>query len=462
MTGTERTLDRQVVFISKATPEDDEFVLWLGPRLEAAGYRVFADILTLEPGDRWRKVVTSKLQNEAVKMILCCRDASLAKNGVQEEIGIAEDLVKELNDPRFIIPLRLERFKRLFGIGELQFVDFLGGWAPGLTALLDALERQGVPRRSGTVAINPNWEAYRKRLSIDVQNEPETLTSNWLPIIELPNEVRYYAPTGSLKHEALAKACRAFAYPAEVWLRGFFSFAGKDDIDANFGAAGHFKEVARFDVETLLAKGSDSPATNPRQAKNVMSSLFRQAWEQYCRERSLVEYAYSKQLGFHIGESQVPLGKRIPWGDVGQRRSSMLRNIAGNRVWQYGVSIHAQFWPLPHFKLKARVLFAELAGKKAGAIFDDVRRQHRSRRTICKGWRNKQWHGRLMAYLRLIANGADELKLPLAPKTYLQVCAKPLTMTSPVSTPVVDAMPEDGEEADLSTLGQVYVEEEAR
>jgi hypothetical protein len=28
---------RAVVFISKATPGDDEFTLWLAPRLEAAG-----------------------------------------------------------------------------------------------------------------------------------------------------------------------------------------------------------------------------------------------------------------------------------------------------------------------------------------------------------------------------------------------------------------------------------------
>jgi hypothetical protein len=28
---------RDVLFISKATPADDELVLWIGPRLEAAG-----------------------------------------------------------------------------------------------------------------------------------------------------------------------------------------------------------------------------------------------------------------------------------------------------------------------------------------------------------------------------------------------------------------------------------------
>ncbi|MET0081029.1 MAG: toll/interleukin-1 receptor domain-containing protein, partial [Candidatus Thiodiazotropha lotti] len=89
MNHSDTKTTRKIVFISKATPEDDEFVLWLAPRLEAAGYDVFADILALQPGDRWRKEVTGTLQNKSVKMLLCCRDATLAKNGVQEEIGIA-------------------------------------------------------------------------------------------------------------------------------------------------------------------------------------------------------------------------------------------------------------------------------------------------------------------------------------------------------------------------------------
>src|SRR5579864_6892471 len=122
MAGDSDDKGRTVLFISKATPGDDEFVLWLAPRLEAEGYTVFADIVNLVPGDRWRKQVTDTLQNNAIKMLLCCRNSTLEKNGVQEEIGIAEDLVVELKDDRFIIPLRLETFKKLFGIGELQYV----------------------------------------------------------------------------------------------------------------------------------------------------------------------------------------------------------------------------------------------------------------------------------------------------------------------------------------------------
>jgi hypothetical protein len=69
---------RTVIFISKGTPEDDDFVLWLAPRLEAQGYRIFADILSLEPGDRWRREITGTLQDKAAKMLLCCRDGTLA------------------------------------------------------------------------------------------------------------------------------------------------------------------------------------------------------------------------------------------------------------------------------------------------------------------------------------------------------------------------------------------------
>lgn len=149
---------RDIVFISKATPGDDEFVLWLAPRLEAAGYKVFADILCLDAGGRWRQQITKTLQDRSVKMLLCCQDSTLGRNGVQEEIGIGSDLTRELNDPTFIIPLRLQKYKKLFGIGELQYVDFEKSWAAGLERLLEALEKQGVPRDATKIEINPHWE----------------------------------------------------------------------------------------------------------------------------------------------------------------------------------------------------------------------------------------------------------------------------------------------------------------
>ena len=116
---------------------------------EAAGYKVFADIFDLDAGDEWRGKLTAALQTRAIKMLLCCSDETLARRGVREEIAIAEDLTKQLRDPNFIIPLKVRTFKKLFGIGGLQYVDFESGWAKGLGEPAKSLERQQVPKAGG-------------------------------------------------------------------------------------------------------------------------------------------------------------------------------------------------------------------------------------------------------------------------------------------------------------------------
>lgn len=83
---------RSVAFISKGTPEDDDFVLWLAPRLEAAGYIVFADILSIDPGDRWRRVITDRQQNQTVKMLLWCR---VFKRSALKGVGLPLKVARE-------------------------------------------------------------------------------------------------------------------------------------------------------------------------------------------------------------------------------------------------------------------------------------------------------------------------------------------------------------------------------
>jgi hypothetical protein len=245
---------RDVIFISKGTPEDDQFVLWLVPRLEAAGYRVFADILTLEPGDRWRKEITNTLRTNAAKMLLCCSDVTLDKPGVQEEITIAEDLAKELKDDRFIIPLRIQPFKKLFGIAGKQYVNFYHRWAAGLRDLLDTLDVQKVPR-GGTATINPNWELYRRRLAVRVEETPETLTTNWVPISSLPDALNYVEATGAIDHTLLQRACDDCPFPTTYFLRGVLTFATASEVEKQFGALGRFQQRASFDPIQLAEQG---------------------------------------------------------------------------------------------------------------------------------------------------------------------------------------------------------------
>ena len=59
---------RGSLFISHAA-EDNDFALWLGARLSAAGYDVWADVLRLKGGDNWERVLEDALRNKASKML---------------------------------------------------------------------------------------------------------------------------------------------------------------------------------------------------------------------------------------------------------------------------------------------------------------------------------------------------------------------------------------------------------
>ena len=451
---------RDVIFISKATPGDDEFVLWLAPKLEEAGYTVFADILTLEPGERWRKTITNTLQTRAIKMLLCCRDATLAADGVIEEIEIATDLVKQLGDPKFIIPLRLEPFKKVFGIGGLQYIDFVRGWADGLGKLLDTLKRQKVPSNPDRIVINPNWEMYRRRKAIELRNEPERLTSNWLRVVEIPDTIGYFEPIGAANRSSIASACHLSKYPDEPLHQGILSFRTLDEVNSAYQLVARFELKHELPVMTFRDEGLPSCGLEKQDASNLVHSMFRQAWNTFCRDLGLLECQYSAAVGFHVSKDQAKIGQKIPWGKQGDKRSSMLRNAAKGHVWQFGVSSIPAFWPFPHFKLKSRVLFAPLNPNEAGDPITDAKKQHRLRRTVCKGWRNKQWHGRLMAFIELLCGEASFITLPLGETAFVKLEAAPMLFSSPVSTYLLNQLTDEEEETDETTLGRPEPEDD--
>jgi hypothetical protein len=101
-----------------------------------------------------------------------------------------------------------------------------------------------------------------------------------------------------------------------------------------------------------------------------------------------------------------------------------------------------------------------LNGEEAGDPIDDVKKQHRLRRTVCKGWRNKQWHGRIMAFIELLSGESSYINLPLGPSEMVKLEAAPILFTSPVSTYLPNKMQDEEEEQDSSTLGRPEPKEE--
>ena len=352
-----------------------------------------------------------------------------------------------IDAPTFTAP-----FKKLFGIGGLQYIDFEKHWADGLGKLLKYLDKTGVPRDTSAIRISPNWEQYRRRNAIPIKQEPEPLTSNWLRMMEMPDVIRYYEPTGAVDQAAMFRACGTFKYHAEPYLRGFFSFAEPQVVNEHFESVAAFAVTHEINTLNFLRDGWAERGLRSREATNFVQSISRKAWKATCRSLGLLSFAYSKSPGFHVSKDQARIGQRISWGTQGEKRSSMLRNRAKGHIWHFGITAFPAFWPFPHFKLKARVLFSEVAADEAGLVIDDKKKQHRLRRRVCKGWRNKQWHGRLRAFLELLCGESSAITLSVGNEANIRVESVPMFFTSPVTTDLPDDIDDDDEEVDASTL----------
>jgi hypothetical protein len=165
---------REAIFISHATPEDNVFTIWLGAKLSALGFEVWADVMCLRGGFDWQRQLEQALREKAVKVLLVANAVSVAKQGVRNEIQLASDVARKIGDREFIIPLRLGAYDAPFLIAQAQYIDFTRGWSQGLAELLVTLsDTYKVPRNDS--AGTSIWRELQLLHSAKLQRTPETL-----------------------------------------------------------------------------------------------------------------------------------------------------------------------------------------------------------------------------------------------------------------------------------------------
>lgn len=225
--------DRPALFISHAAPEDNAFTLWLGAKLAAMGYEVWADVLRLRGGHDWQRKLEHALRHRARKVLLVANPRAVDKQGVRNEIQIASDVARKIGDQEFVIPLRLAPFEAPFLIAHAQYIDFQRGWAAGLAELLQTLDQTyHVPRDSTDESAI--WRDIQLIHAKAVVATPERLVSNWLTIEQLPAKLRYFDFKGGSEHLAQARIKDA-PWPVVPYRRGFLTFARYHDLQEHFG-----------------------------------------------------------------------------------------------------------------------------------------------------------------------------------------------------------------------------------
>jgi hypothetical protein len=435
---------REALFISHANPEANAFARWLGAKLAAMGYEVWADVMRLHGGSDWSRDLEEALRKRAVKMLLVCTPAGLDKQGVRNEIEIGAQLAREFNDREFIIPLRLEPYEAPFRIVQAQYVDFYKSWAAGLAELVDLLANvHNIPRRPGRPM--GDWLAAQRVGATRLAQCPETLVSNWLILRKLPVRIVSCEPPSGFSLERFQDRS-LHRWPTVPFKTGVLTFASPDG-DGLLGPDMPARIVRSLRVRTFLDDGRKELEIPPYAARRQFSDLGNQALEGFLQSCGLTYYEGSGGRRAWWGNIRtVPL-TQIPFDWPRQKGRRQIIGVSGKHKvhWHYGVSPQVRTAPVRHVRLSARLVFSE----NGFNAITDVKRMHRLRRSFAKSWRNARWRDMMAAFLWWLVGGRSELEVPVSHDQRMVLALPSVSFTAPVSVLHVGEEPPDEDDPDV-------------
>ena len=456
---------RRLVFISHANQEDNEFASWLGTRLIAAGYEVWADIFRLVGGETFWRDIGVAIKDEAAAVVAVVSNASYQKDGVLDEIAMAVATGRKLKKPSFVIPVRLDNIA--FSdfpeqIVRLNAIDFAANWADGLSRVQEALEKAGVPREgSSTAAAFDQWRTFRLRQSGTVASIPEQLASNWLTINELPKKINFCRFGAEPKVTAVALA--NFKTPIVPRDRLGLTFSDAAHIVLDDAPSISVEHAYEMDLQGFLeARRQTGPEVKRGDASNMLTNILRQSWENFAKSRGLVPYEFSNSTGWFVPRDLIA-GNKVSYIDnAGKSRWKLLVGRSEKRqvYWHFAVTAYASLADPARFVLRPQVVFTT-DGKTP---LDSKPRAATLRRSFCKNWWNDRWFGLLSAFVSYLADGSDDIALPLGGDKFAKISSRLLTFESPLSIvgdsiAILDdeAIPESETEADELDDGEDFV-----
>lgn len=440
---------RGSLFISHAV-EDNDFALWLGSRLSAAGFDVWADVLRLKGGDDWSRVLEDALRNKASKMIWVASQKGTEKQGVRNEIQIATDVARKLNDESFIIPVKLEQCEAPFLAVHHQWVDFRNGWGAGLAELLENLGAiDGLTKSSGLNADSMGrWLAAQGAKKASLKQETDVLVSNWLPLKQMPATIRYFAFSGAGADEHAAAAVASFTLPAAKYGPGFLAFGNSADFGASPTGISP-RLVQEVPMDDFLKEGVPQIGLQRREARNMFSNMLRNAFERWLASRGLLAHEFSANTKGFIAPASIFKTKEqiaFDWKNGWKGSRALIGEVsrgAKKYRWHYGISGYIRVDDETHIQLSPRIIFTE------DGIYPNAKKMHALRRSIPRGWRNDRWRDLMLAFLFWLSEGKDHIDLPVGSDRVIRVGAMPLTMQAPVSITSPNDEKDDGiEEGD--------------
>lgn len=461
---------RDTLFISHATPKDNAFATWLASRLSMAGYEVWCDKQKLLGGEDFWKDIERAIRNRAVKFVLVMseyafNDEGELRDGIAKEVGLANTIKKQVKDDYFIIPMRIDDTEYSdFAIDfhRLNGIDCGKNWASGLSTLLKVLERDGVP--CDTAKVQPSLQAWREvhqHHARAIINKEERLHSNWLSISNTPKTLYFYEILREIRSSeprAIASDC---PLPCVEHGRLLAAFAGHAELQSALGENIPVKLRGQLKTQKFLeGKTGDILGILPRDARNKLSSLLRQGWDNLMREKGLAEYEMANDVLAWWFTDEVVEDNLLRYVDFnGKSRRRAVIGTRGKKEAPDGSEVPRYYW---HLGFTGRPIISDngsvIAIRPRLIVTEDKEtplasktRLNSVRRSITTMWFNDKWRGLVLGFANWLADNQKDIQIPMAAKSFVSLRAEPVSFISEVginSDPVSESISDETSEAD--------------
>lgn len=430
--------DRDVIFISHATPDDNEFVRWLGTRLTAYGYKVWADIFDLAGGTPFWTSIEDALRKRAFKVVFVVSRASCHpdRSGVRNEISVADAVKKWLKDPEFIIPVRIDDVP--FGelpiqIHQLNTIDFTTGWGAKLAVLVDTLAKANVPR--AVTDLTPEFDRWRQasiRSDVVTERGEEPLLTSVLPIIRLPEEISFYEYEG--ENKKFETAIEEVSYPHAMHNRLLVSFAAAHEIQAQLPPGLSVKLRSNAKLKDFL-NGTVADPVGPRRsdANNWAVRMLRESFEAHLVARGLSSYPASAGTIMFFPKGLMPEDRVYYVNAKGKRTYKQIVGFSKvlNAHWHLGMRAVVRLGEAPTVRLRPYVVFSR-DGKEP---LPDAEEMTKLRRRFCKSWFNHVWRPLFQAWFEFFGAGTESVLISVGDHRSLTVAADGLKLVAEMRMP---------------------------
>jgi hypothetical protein len=407
-------VNRDMLFLSHANPEDNDFTRWLALQLAKDGYGVWCDLTKLLGGENFWKDAEDAIRTRTVKFIYILSRTSNEKEGPRNELQIAKNVLrkdKSLHD--FIIPLHVDDLPH----GEinvlltsLNAIPFERSWAKGYSQLLEVLEREVVPKNPNfNPAAVQSW--WREQFSAErgVKREPDTYLSNSLRIKAHPQSVWLHTlvrsspgpiqPENRLTHAGFMDGI------------DLVTFASADDVKPALGESVSVIESNAFLVSDLLLGKSQ---LETKKGRYFVSRLLKECWQRWIGASTLGIYVLSNHANcyFFKKEAQPNLDVHFTTPDGKKAYRSVVGYATqaddSRRYWHFALQARPVLTPCLGYLISSHVIFTS----DGVTPWSSHSKMHSARRRQCKSWFNPEWRDRFLATLHWLSQGSPTLSIP--------------------------------------------------